>query len=75
MHLVTSTPAIPAPRPMPASPIKLERAGTRVLPSSPAQGGFWQLTLDGTVVGWATSYSAAQAKRQRLERARGTVNA
>lgn len=54
----------------PRNPIKIERAGRRVLPSSPLHSGFWQLTLDGTVIGWATSHEAAEAKARRLERAR-----
>jgi len=70
MQLATIIQSAPAPMPIPASLIKIERAGTRVLPSSPLHGSFWQLTLNGTVVGWATSYNVAEAKRQRLEAAR-----
>lgn len=50
--------------------IQIQPAGRRVLPSEPLRGNFWQLTLGGTVLGWATSYEAAEAKRKRLERAR-----
>ncbi|SDS19483.1 hypothetical protein SAMN05216421_1077 [Halopseudomonas xinjiangensis] len=50
--------------------IVIKPAGRRVLPSEPDDRGFWQLTLGGTVVGWATSYSNALAKAERLEQAR-----
>jgi len=66
----TNTAATPAPATI-TGRIQIERAGRRVLPSSPLHGSFWQLVLDGTVVGWATSHEAAEAKARRLERARG----
>lgn len=50
--------------------ITIQSAGRRVLPSQPGRGNFWQLSLGGTVVGWATSYEAAEAKRRRFEHAR-----
>ncbi len=50
--------------------IVIQPAGKRVLPSEPDHGGFWQLTLSGRVIGWATSYNKALAKADRLEAAR-----
>ncbi|MGM8935104.1 hypothetical protein ACS8E9_09505 [Pseudomonas neustonica] len=50
--------------------ITIQCAGRRVLPSQTGRGNFWQLTMGATVVGWATSYEAAEAKRRRYELAR-----
>ncbi|TKA90370.1 hypothetical protein [Halopseudomonas bauzanensis] len=50
--------------------IQIRPAGNRVLPGQPAGHNFWQLTKGDTVVGWATSYPAAQDKQRRLEQAR-----
>lgn len=50
--------------------IQIRPAGHRVLPSKPTGQNFWQLIMGDTVVGWATSYPAAQDKQRRLEQAR-----
>ena len=41
---------------------------------STGRGSFWRLTLGGTVVGWATCYQNAVAKRERYERARASLS-
>lgn len=42
--------------------IQIRPAGRRVL----SKTNFWQLTHNGRVIGWASSYPAAQAKASAL---------
>ncbi|WP_425221739.1 hypothetical protein [Pseudomonas sp.] len=54
---------------MQREPIVIEKAGRRVLPSSPQNGDFFHLRMGSAIVGWATTPALANAKKTRLERA------